>query len=627
MQLGAVIFDLDGVLVSTDDLHYQGWKRLADEEGIPFDETVNHRLRGVSRMESLEILLERSKGTYTPEEKEALAGRKNRYYRDLLQSIAPGDVLPGALELCSGLRERGIKLAIASSSRNSPLILEKTGLAKWFDATADGNDIQRSKPDPQVFLLAASRLGIAPENCLVVEDAASGVEGAVSGGFRCLAVGAAQEHPGADWSAPNLAGVSAERLIDLLSACAITPSFSSKLTGSSKTLNIGLIGCGGRLRDVVGRLLAQDAEGRIRVLSAFDPDPASYQAAREQFGPDCLARDSEQALVTDPAIDWVFIGSWNCFHARQAVLALSAGKHVFCEKPLATTVEDCVALREAARKSGSTFVFGLVLRYSPHYQRIMEVIRSGAIGRIISFEFNETLGFNHGGYIFGNWRRERRHSGTHILEKCCHDLDLANWIVGSLPVRVASFGGRNFFIPRNAGEVGRIGPDETGTPAYMGWVDPHRQNPFDGQGDICDNQVAILEYANGVRGVFHTNCNAATPERRFYICGTRGTLRADVVARTFEVQRIGWDSKIERIDLQAQGSGQVAHGGGDDVMAGALAETLLHGAVPLASVEEGIKSAVVAFGIDQALDEGRVVDLHAMWDQVDIDPSVSEHSG
>lgn len=213
MQLRAVIFDLDGVLVSTDGLHYQGWKRLADEEGIPFDETINHRLRGVSRMESLEILLERSKRSYSLEEKDALAGRKNRYYRDLLDSLAPGDVLPGALELCCGLRERGIKLAIASSSRNSPLILEKTGLAKWFDATADGNDIRRSKPDPEVFLLAASRLGVAPENCLVVEDAASGVEGAVNGGFRCLAVGAAHEHPGAAWSAPSLAGICADSLL------------------------------------------------------------------------------------------------------------------------------------------------------------------------------------------------------------------------------------------------------------------------------------------------------------------------------------------------------------------------------------------------------------------------------
>jgi len=217
MQLRAVIFDLDGVLVSTDNFHYQGWKRLADEEGIYFDETINHRLRGVSRMESLEILLERSNRTYTPKEKEALAVRKNLYYRDLLQSITPADVLPGALELCRGLRERGIKLAIGSSSRNSPLILEKTDMTKWFDATADGNDIQRSKPDPQVFLLAASRLGIAPENGLVVEDAPSGVQGAVSGGFRCLAVGAAQDDPKADWRFPSLAEVSAESLIALVS--------------------------------------------------------------------------------------------------------------------------------------------------------------------------------------------------------------------------------------------------------------------------------------------------------------------------------------------------------------------------------------------------------------------------
>lgn len=215
MKLHAVIFDLDGVLVSTDNLHYQGWKRLADEEGIFFDETINHRLRGVSRMESLDILLERSARVYTPAEKSALADRKNRYYRDLLDSLAPGDVLPGALELCRGLREKDIKLAIASSSRNSPLILEKTALSGWFDATADGNDIQRSKPDPQVFLLAASRLGFLPENCIVIEDAESGVEGAVNGGFPCFAVGAAQNDPRANWSARDLSEVTAESLLVL----------------------------------------------------------------------------------------------------------------------------------------------------------------------------------------------------------------------------------------------------------------------------------------------------------------------------------------------------------------------------------------------------------------------------
>jgi len=390
-----------------------------------------------------------------------------------------------------------------------------------------------------------------------------------------------------------------------------------------KTVNIGLIGCGLRLSAVVKAILDNDPENRIRVVSAYDPSAASVESARERFGVGCRLCSSEEELVADPEIEWVFIGSWNCHHARQAVLALNAGKNVFCEKPLAITLDGCLEIREAVRKSGKVFAFGLVLRYSPHYQRIMEVITSGAIGRIISFEFNETLGFNHGGYIFANWRRERKNAGTHLLEKCCHDIDLANWIVGSLPVRAASFGGRDFFTPENASHVDRIGPDENGEAAYSVWPDPqpvwadsqpNRPSPFDGNADIFDNQVAILEYANGVRGTFHTNCNAGTPERRFYVCGTEGTLRADLVASTIEIQRIGWNSKIEKLDTNVADG----HGGGDEAMGKAMVETLLRGVAPLASCEDGIKSAVVAFGIDQAADEGRVVALKTMWDQSQI---------
>jgi len=381
-------------------------------------------------------------------------------------------------------------------------------------------------------------------------------------------------------------------------------------------LKIGVIGYGGRLRDVVRRILAEDKQGLISVTAAFDPDPVSQGTVRKDFGPGCRICSSEEELVGDPELDWVFIGSWNCHHGRQAVLALEAGKNVFCEKPLATSLEDCLAIREAAEKSGKTFAFGLVLRYSPHCRRVKEILRSGVIGRILSFEFNETIGFNHGGYIFGNWRRERKNAGTHVLEKCCHDLDLANWFIDSLPVKAAGFGGRNFFTPDSAGHVERIGPNENGDPAYSGWPDPRRRSPFDGMGDILDNQVVILEYANGVRGTFHANCNAGIPERRFYVCGTEGTLRGDLATGLIEVQKIGWDTKPEQIDTSAGGG----HGGGDEIMAESMLATLLQGVPPLASVQEGIQSAIVAFGIDQATDENRVVSLEEMWRRAGISP-------
>ncbi|MEI8195300.1 MAG: HAD family hydrolase, partial [Phycisphaerae bacterium] len=141
MSIRGIIFDLDGVIVSTDNFHYLGWKRLADEEGIYFDRTINERLRGVSRMESLAIILERSPRTYSETNKVALATRKNNYYRDLLSTdLSPANILPGVNAFLAACKTRGIKIAIGSSSRNSPTILAQIGMAHTFDATADGND-------------------------------------------------------------------------------------------------------------------------------------------------------------------------------------------------------------------------------------------------------------------------------------------------------------------------------------------------------------------------------------------------------------------------------------------------------------------------------------------------------
>lgn len=207
-MIKAVIFDLDGVIVSTDEFHYLGWQRLADEEDIYFDRKINERLRGVSRLESLEIILEKTDKNYGQEEKKALADRKNGYYRELLNTLSPADILPGALELVNGLKNAGIKVAIGSSSRNTPFILEKTGLAATFDAVSDGNQIKRSKPDPEVFLLAAAKMHIPPAQCLVVEDADAGVEAAINAGMKCLAVGSAYLHPGAHMRANSLIEIS-----------------------------------------------------------------------------------------------------------------------------------------------------------------------------------------------------------------------------------------------------------------------------------------------------------------------------------------------------------------------------------------------------------------------------------
>ena len=212
-MIRGVIFDLDGVLVTTDEFHYQGWARLAREEGIPFDRDINQRLRGVSRMDSLAIMLEKADRTYTEEEKLAMAERKNAYYRDSLKNLSPDDALPGAREMLKALRERGIKIGIGSSSKNTPLIMERVDLTKDVDAVADGNDIFRSKPDPEVFLLAAERLGLKPTECLVVEDASAGIEAGRRAGMAVFAIGPRERHPDVEHWADTLKDVSLQELI------------------------------------------------------------------------------------------------------------------------------------------------------------------------------------------------------------------------------------------------------------------------------------------------------------------------------------------------------------------------------------------------------------------------------
>lgn len=204
MNYKAVIFDLDGVIVCTDECHYQGWKKMADDEGIYFDRGINERLRGVSRMESLNIVLERAEKAYSQEEKVTLATRKNEYYKEFIKKLTPADILEGVMEFCEDLKAKGVKIAIGSSSKNTPGILNYIGLSDYFDAVADGNSIKNSKPDPEVFLLAAEKLGIDPKDCLVVEDADAGVEAALAGGMDVLGVGSASQNPKATYSALNL---------------------------------------------------------------------------------------------------------------------------------------------------------------------------------------------------------------------------------------------------------------------------------------------------------------------------------------------------------------------------------------------------------------------------------------
>lgn len=197
-DIRAIIFDLDGVICSTDRYHYLAWKALADRLGIPFDEQKNKLLRGVSRMDSLEIILGNRSSHFSEQEKLELAEEKNRIYREYLQAMHPSDLSEDTRYTLQTLRKRGYLLAIGSSSKNTRQILAQLGLEHFFDAVADGTQITRSKPYPEVFLLAASLLGISPGQAVVIEDAASGVQAAEAGHFRVIGIRSKENDPNSD---------------------------------------------------------------------------------------------------------------------------------------------------------------------------------------------------------------------------------------------------------------------------------------------------------------------------------------------------------------------------------------------------------------------------------------------
>lgn len=207
------IFDLDGVITDTAEYHYRGWKRLADEEGLPFSREDNEHLRGISRRESLMLILKDR--AYAEEEIQEMMARKNRYYLQFIKEISPRDLLPGARELLEEIRAAGLKNALGSASRNAGEVLDRLGIRSLFDAVSDGHSVERQKPAPDLFLHAARQLDLPPSECVVVEDAASGVEAAKAGGFHSIGLGPPERVGQADVVFPSLSGV---RLRDLLAA-------------------------------------------------------------------------------------------------------------------------------------------------------------------------------------------------------------------------------------------------------------------------------------------------------------------------------------------------------------------------------------------------------------------------
>lgn len=211
----ACIFDLDGVIVDTAVYHYKAWKRLANNLGFDFTEEDNEKLKGVSRVRSLELILQWGGVTKTEAEKEVLAARKNDWYVEMISHMTPAEILPGAKEFLKACRAAGIKTALGSASKNSITILDKINLTYLFDVVIDGNKVSKAKPDPEVFLKGAEELGISPADCVVFEDAIAGVQAAINGGMKVVGIGLPGVLTGANLVISGLNEMSLEKLEEL----------------------------------------------------------------------------------------------------------------------------------------------------------------------------------------------------------------------------------------------------------------------------------------------------------------------------------------------------------------------------------------------------------------------------
>ena len=370
-----------------------------------------------------------------------------------------------------------------------------------------------------------------------------------------------------------------------------------------KKIGVAVIGNGCRAKYVVSNLL-RDSGGGVGIVSVYDPDPAVSRDVLEFWNaPDAKLCGSCREAVNTPGVDWVMVFSPNVYHKEGILEGFAAGKHVFSEKPLATSVEDCREIYEAHQKSGLFFATGFVLRYAPIYRRVRKILDSGILGKIIAVEGNENIRPEHGGYIMRNWRRHTAEAGPHILEKCCHDLDLILWFVGALPSKVASFGGRSFFTAANNSLMEKYGKE-----TFCTWPDPHAiETPFHEDTDLMDNTVCAAEFRNGVHLTFFATMSNAMPERRLYFSCSEGTLTVELYSRRIRYAWLGCD---EIVEIPFDGDG---HGGGDSWIMKELYETMSRGVPPKCSGNEGLESAVFALGFDKAAREGRVVDLEEVW--------------
>lgn len=372
-------------------------------------------------------------------------------------------------------------------------------------------------------------------------------------------------------------------------------------------MNIGVIGHGTRIQRVL-QLLSKIKPCTHKIIGIYDPNFDSSKDYQGEFK-NIKIYDDYISLIKNTKIDWIFIGSWNCFHKNHIIDSLKANKNIFCEKPLAVNLKECLEIKRASRNFNKNFLISYPLRYSFHYLYIKDLIKKGRIGKIISLEFNDTLHFNHGAFIMTDWRRFNKNSGGHLLEKCCHDIDIVNWITESKAKKVSSFGGLEFFKPDNSYLYNKIKSKKE--IIFNKKIIP---NPFISKKDIIDNQVVIMEFENKIRATFHTNCNSLIPERRIYLCGTEGTIRANLLEGKIEYKRFDSEKKFTKVFNKKM---RESHGGGDKHLVEELSKVMKR-KKKRNDLNDALKSAITCLAIEEAMQKSKVIKIKSLWNKLKL---------
>ncbi|WP_375451709.1 Gfo/Idh/MocA family protein [uncultured Devosia sp.] len=377
-------------------------------------------------------------------------------------------------------------------------------------------------------------------------------------------------------------------------------------------MRVGIIGLGYRL-GYLARVFSV-ARQDFAVVAYVDDAPAGLDYAREHGVAVGQRYDTLEAMLDAEQLDLLMVGSPNHLHLEHIRLGLERGLRIFTEKPVVTTADDTMALAELIARHGSdNLMVGLVLRYAPLYVDLRQAQAEGHLGDITSIEASEHIPPYHGAFFMRDWRRYEKYSGSFMLEKCCHDLDLYNGVMGCRPRYVSSFGGRRTFIPKNAPAATGINDMEVYHRKPSGWMGSDKV--FDNDGDIIDFQTAMVQYENGAALTFHTNLNVPDDFRRFAVMGAKGMAEGDFIRNFLRVTDSRTSDRL--VDKTYRSTGLSQHYGADEQMAEDILKHLLEGAPLPVSVVDALEAGLLALTMDQAMRTRSVIDMAPLWQQFD----------